>query len=188
MNNIKQIRKQNNISVSKLAQMVGMSQANLTKIENNQVELKIELATQIAEALNTSLENILNTKKYDTLSIKLLNPEVYNLPNDYMWQIAPLKINTLNTNLKGYIIPDDTMAPLFPKHSIAILDANQNTLENAVFLIERRGELMLRRLQKMPLNTLSILTENKSYQQENITLNEIKIIAKAISVISQINL
>ena len=41
MNNIKKIRKSQNMSVTELAKALNMSQSNLTKIENNQLILTL---------------------------------------------------------------------------------------------------------------------------------------------------
>ncbi|MBR5154495.1 MAG: XRE family transcriptional regulator [Alphaproteobacteria bacterium] len=185
MNNIKQLRKNNNISVSKLAEEIGMSQANLTKIENNQVELKIDLAQKIANILNTDLNSVLGISKSSTYLIDLLNPELYNLPEGSKWQILPPNTYTDPANIKGYILPDDTMTPLFPKHSLVILDYTKTTLENGVFLIKEGEFVQLRRLQVHSQNTISILTENKSYHPKEVRVGANIILAKAISVIHQ---
>ena len=55
MNNIKNIRKSQNMSVTELAKALNMSQSNLTKIENNQLELKHDTAQKIADILNVSI-------------------------------------------------------------------------------------------------------------------------------------
>ncbi|MBR5599209.1 MAG: helix-turn-helix domain-containing protein [Alphaproteobacteria bacterium] len=181
MNNIKSIRKKLNISVTELSKRVGMSQANLTKIENNQVELKVELAQKIANSLNIPIEAILNNSSKSLNNIELINPEVYSLP-----QFSGLNIPCIeNTqNSKGFILDDDTMYPLLPKYSIALIDTTKHTIENAVFLIKTNNLIKIRRLQITANDTLFVIPENKSYQTETLTIKDIEIIAKVTGVVS----
>ena len=90
--------------------------------------------------------------------------------------------NTPTNHLKAYILPDDTMSPLLPKNSIALLDMSNISLSNGIYLIETNNTIQLRRLQTTSNNTLLILTENKSYHQYTAQIEDIKILAKAISV------
>ena len=62
-NNIKQIRKSLGISVTELAQRLNMSQGNLTKIENGQVDLRLDTAQAIAEVLQCPLERIMEQER-----------------------------------------------------------------------------------------------------------------------------
>lgn len=63
LNNIKQIRKSLGITVAELAQKLNMSQGNLTKIENGQVDMKAETAAAIAAILQCPLDKLIAEEK-----------------------------------------------------------------------------------------------------------------------------
>ena len=144
MNNIKKIRKQKGLTITELASQIGMSQANLTKIENNQIELKTEIAKKIADTLNVSLSAIQNNEELK--GVELINPEAYQLPNLSNWNIPP-QVNIDSKTSKAYILADDTMSPTIKEHSICIVDTSNTTLNNGVFLIKYNNLLLIRRLQ-----------------------------------------
>ena len=181
MNNIKTIRKKQNITITELAQKIGMSQANLTKIENNQIELKIDLAKKLATFFNVPLETIINIPSQTGNKIELINPEALNLP-----QLSQIEypIPNLKSNIKGFVQKDDTMAPLIPKHSIVVVDTLKNEIENAIFLVSINNSKTLRRIQPLDEEQVLILTENKSYNHLCVKNKEIKILAKAIGDLS----
>ena len=179
MNNIKKIRKEKNISVTELANLLGMSQSNLTKIENNQVELKKELANKIAEVLKVSINSITNEKQE---GIELINPEIYNLLPHTHWNIPP-QIKAFSTT-KGYIMPDDTMQPTLLKHSIAIIDDIKTPITNGIYLISYNNQTILRRLQIIDNKNIKIITDNTAYPPLQTFIENIKIIGKATNTIS----
>jgi transcriptional regulator with XRE-family HTH domain len=181
MNNLKKIRKEKNITITELSQKIGMSQANLTKIENNQIEMKKEVAQKIASALNISISSLISTT--DTSTIELINPEQYLLPEFSRWNVSP---NIDTTNSKGYIMPDDTMSPTISKNSICIVNTSNTNLQNGLFLIKNNETIVLRRLQQLPPNNILILTDNKSYQHQEISLADLNIIGKITHVISTV--
>ena len=129
MNNLKNIRKKQNITITELSKKVGMSQANLTKIENNQIELKVDLAQKIALVLGVSIDTIIDSPSQNN-KIELINPEPLKLPK---FSAIDFPIPNNKPHIKGYILPDDTMATLFYKHSIAIIDTLKNMPVNGVF-------------------------------------------------------
>ena len=183
MNNIKKIRKQLNISVTELAKRINMSQANLTKIENNQIELKIEMAKRISQALNISLNTILDTQTSGVVKIELINPEIIGLVQYQTIDIPSQLLEGNNSKLKAYIQEDDTMEPLLKKNSIAIINTEKKTLQNGVYLISVNNNLLIRRLQRTLQNTIYIIPENKAYQTEEINESKLQIIGKVSSLL-----
>ena len=177
MNNIKKIRKSQKISVTQLAQMLNMSQSNLTKIENNQLELKRQTATQIAQILNVSLDAIYNTHKEEGSNI--INPETFNLPNLSTFNLIPEALKQ-NNNIYTYICQDDTMSPSINKNSIVLIDTNKKDIENGIFLIKINNITALRRLQTTHNNTVNILTDNRFYPAIETTFSQLNIIGQAI--------
>ncbi len=180
MNNIKQIRKQQGLTITELSQKIGMSQANLTKIENNQIELRTEIAQKISKVLNVSISSLTTTT--DSNTIELINPEQYLLPKYSSWQIPP-HIN-LDKTTKGYIMPDDTMSPTIEENSICLFNTTQTELKNGIFLIKQDNNFFIRRLQISTPDNIFILTDNKSYIKCTVSTNDIQIIGKITHVIS----
>lgn len=183
MNNIKKIRKQLNISVTELAKRINMSQANLTKIENNQVELKIELAEKISNALNVSLNTILETKASGITQIELINPNIIGLTQYQALDIPSQILDNSDSKLKAFVQEDDTMSPLIKKNSIVIINTKEKTLLNGIYLININNNLLIRRLQKTLQNTIYIIPENKAYQTEEVKEAKFQIIGKASSIL-----
>ena len=179
MNNIKKIRKEKNINVTTLATAIGISQSNLTKIENNQIELKHDIAQKIAQYMNVSLTAITNTKEE---GVELINPEVYNLPNHSRWNIPPHI--SISPTTKGYIIPDDTMQPTFHKYSIATIDNIKTPITNGVYLISYNHQIILRRIQIIDNQNIKIITDNASYPPIQTSLTNIEIIGQSTYIIS----
>ena len=183
MNNIKKIRKQLNISVTELAKRINMSQANLTKIENNQVELKIELAEKISKSLNVPLNTILETKTSGITKIELINPELLGLTQYQTIDIPSQMLDNNNPKLKAFIQEDDTMETLIKKNSIVIINTEEKTLQNGIYLININNNQQIRRLQKTHQNTIYIIPENKAYHTEEVEETKFQIIGKASSVL-----
>lgn len=71
LNNIKQIRKSLGITVAELAQKLNMSQGNLTKIENGQVDMKAETAAAIAAILQCPLDKLIAEEKDNVSPLSL---------------------------------------------------------------------------------------------------------------------
>ena len=184
MNNIKKIRKQKNLTITELANLIGMSQSNLTKIENNQIELKQETISKIAKALNVSTSAITTTPKEDCTQIELLNPEIYNLPPLSYWNIPPtIALNNL-AQTKGFIQPDDTMEPTVCLHSLCLIDTSNTSLTNGIFLIKEHNKLSLKRLQIEDNDQVFIISDNKFYHNHTQNIFDITIIGKLEAIIS----
>lgn len=164
MNNIKQIRKSMGISVTELAQKLHMSQGNLTKIENGQVDLRLDTARIIAEALECPLERIMGREKEES------SPLVVNLN-------LPQGSQTMR-------ITTDIMSPTLQKGEIAVVLPQNTKNDDGVYLIEKEGREQVRRLQTLSSGKIALLSDNKAYETEYTDSKEIKIIGKVIQKIS----
>ncbi len=163
-NNIKQIRKSLGISVTELAQKLDMSQGNLSKIENGQVDLRLETARTIADVLQCPLERIMGKEKTET------SPLVMNLN-------LPLGSQTMK-------IIDDTMAPTIKKGDIAVIQPLGVKKEDGVYLINRKGKEQIRRLQALYGGKIALLCDNKGYETEYANEQDVEIIGKVLQKIS----
>ena len=184
MNNIKKIRKQKGLTITELANLIGMSQSNLTKIENNQIELKQDIINKIAQVLNVSSDAILNHTDENSYKVEILNPEVYNLPTLSCWNIPPTIPLKDKSQIKSYIQPDDTMQPTIPMHSLCLIDTSLTAITNGVFLIKQQNSISIKRLQTLDDTNLLVLTDNKSYQSSIYSQSDITVIGKVTSIIT----
>lgn len=163
-NNIKQIRKSVGISVTELAQRLNMSQGNLTKIENGQVDLKMETAQAIAAVLECPIERIMGQESEET------SPLVMNLN-------LPLGSRTLR-------ITTDDMCPTLNRGDMAVILPQTLKKEDGVYVINREGATYIRRLQSLSANKIALLCDNKMYETEYVDAKEIEIIGKVIQKIN----
>jgi transcriptional regulator with XRE-family HTH domain len=78
--NIKYYRKQRNIQQSELAKIIGIDQANLSKIENGKTDLVLSSIKKIADGLNISSSQLLANREdgQTTIFEKLLQLESIN--------------------------------------------------------------------------------------------------------------
>lgn len=168
MNNIKQIRKSLGMNVTELAQRLGMSQGNLTKIENGQVDLKMETATAISKALRCPIEKLFceNEKPSSVENIDL------HLP----------------ANCRIFTVPDDCMSPLFKTGDIAVIRPASLKNENGVYLLQKQERSCLRRLQTLSDGRIAVLCDNTGYQPEYAHEEEIHIQGFVVSKITVTNI
>lgn len=163
-NNIKQIRKSLGISVTELATRLKMSQGNLTKIENGQVDLKFETAQAIASALSCPIDRIFSEEKTE-ISPLILN---FNLP----------------TESQNLTIRDDTMFPTLRKGDIAIISPLINKQDDGLYVIIYQNKKRVRRLQTLGNGALALICDNRAYETEYVEKEEIEIIGKVTHKIS----
>lgn len=163
-NNIKQIRKSLGITVAELAQRLNMSQGNLTKIENGQVEMKAETAAAIAEILQCPLERLLveEADRVSPLALPL------NLPTDS----------------RTLTVRDDNMAPTLALGNIAVVRPCHAKGEDGVYLLKCRGREVLRRLQTLSDGRIAVLCDNPACLPEYAAAAELEISGRVISKIA----
>lgn len=118
-NNIKQIRKSLGVSVTELAQRLNMSQGNLTKIENGQVDLRLDTAQAIAEVLQCPLERIMEQEREES------SPLVMNL--------------NLPQGSRTQKVVNDNMSPTLKKGDIAVIVPQSSKKEDGVYLLNKAG-------------------------------------------------
>lgn len=166
VNNLKNLRKARNISVTELAQKLGMSQGNLTKIENGQVDMKAETAAALAEILQCTLEQLLADRdSTDTTALATY----FNLPADA--RIFPVR--------------DDTMAPTLFPGDIAVIRPTAVQTGNGLYVLQIQGREVIRRLQTLSDGKVVLLCDNQVYQPEYAALSTLQLQGRVISKISQ---
>ena len=183
MNNIKKIRKEQGISTTELAKAIGMSQSNLTKIENNQLPLKDDTLTKIAETLNVSKEILATTENTtnNCIMLPIINSTDMNLPNLSVFPISMHLFNHNSANLCVFLSNDDGMIPTITnKAAIIINKEKQGFSKNGIYLLKINNKLTLRRLQEAENNTLHIIPDNKLYIHQTAEINDIEVIGQAI--------
>ena len=183
-NNIKQIRKTQGISVTELAAKLNMSQSNLTKIENGQIELKPDTAEKIAAVLGVSpLALQEQSVSAGVIMLELLNPEKLDLPPLSSLPVPACLVSNPLTNAALFAVIDDTMAPDIPNGSLVVIDkTDTNTASNGIYLLQIADKLILRRLQDTFSTTLNLLCDNPRYIPQQIDISSIHLIGRAVLV------
>ena len=183
MNNIKKIRKEQGISSTELAKAIGMSQSNLTKIENNQLPLKNDTLSRLAQALNVSKEALASSENItnNCIMLPIINPTELNLPNMSFFPMSTHLLKQNNVNLCVFFANDDSMQPTINNNAIVVVNKEKNTFQkNGIYLLKINNKLSLRRLQEAENNTLYIIPDNKLYINQTSSINSIEIIGQAI--------
>ena len=181
-NNIKQIRKEQGISVTELAAKLNMSQSNLTKIENGQIELRPDTAEKIAAALNISPRALQNHPAANgTIMLDVLNPEALSLPPLSGLPIPACMLQSIPENAALFAVSDDTMAPQIPSGSLVIIDKSiKDLISDGIYLLQIGQNIVLRRLQQTFSTTVNILCNNQFYIPQQIYISSINIIGRAV--------
>lgn len=163
-NNIKQIRKSLGITVAELAQKLNMSQGNLTKIENGQVDMKAETAAAIAAILQCPLDKLITEEKDNASPLAL----PLNLPADS----------------RTVTVREDNMAPTLVSGDIAVVRLCQTKGTDGIYLLHHQGRDILRRLQTLSDGRIAVLCDNRAYLPEYATAAELEISGRVISKIA----
>lgn len=169
LNNIKQIRKSLGITVAELAQKLNMSQGNLTKIENGQVDMKAETAAAIAAILQCPLDKLIAEEKDNVSPLSL----PLNLPADSCTMA----------------VRDNNMAPTLISGDIAVVRPCQTKGADGIYLLQRQGREVLRRLQTLSDGRVAVLCDNQAYLPEYaVTAAELEISGHVVSKIAIVSL
>lgn len=184
MNNIKAIRKQKNISVTELAQRLGMSQSNLTKIENGQLELKQNIAQKIAQELQIAETSLYQKQIIDGyINLNIINPEMLSLPTLSTYPILNNKELNFTVGYEAYIMPDDTMCPSIRQNTITIIDKKVTKFtQNGIYLIKNNDLIELRRIQQINKDECRIITDNIAYPPQTTDISSLNIMGRAIGI------
>jgi transcriptional regulator with XRE-family HTH domain len=110
MNRIKEIRKQKGITVTRLAEMIGVPQGSLTAYENNKrIPRNEEFWTEVAEALEVSVPYLRGLSEEDDL-----NKEFQVQPTTYISEIYnPFEMRDAGILWKVSILNETTRELLF---------------------------------------------------------------------------
>ncbi len=191
MNNIKRLRKEKGFSVTALADAVNISQSNLTKIENGQVELKPELVEKIAAVLQVSTTAVVQKAPSadGVILLQVINPEIIGLPPLAHLPILEHLCPNLPQETALYVMEDDTMTPHITPNSLVVVDKNHRDFsQNGIYLLRINERLALRRLQRALNQKINLLSDNASYPPEQMDEADLNIIGKAFSVVLYQNL
>ncbi len=187
MNNIKTLRKQQGLSVTELAERLNMSQSNLTKIENGQIELKQDTAEKIALALNVSAQALVENsiKKNGVGEYLLLNPEKIDLPPLSRLAIPSYMLKATTEQTVLFVVEDNTMTPLVQKGDLAVVDTGCASLtQDAPYIIKIAKRYYLRYLQQNSNNTVNILCEHRAYLPQTLNLTDIEIVGAVRGILN----
>lgn len=115
---IKQIRQEKKISLQELADLSGVSKSMISKIEREEKNPTLQVATQIAEALGTTLSALLDEpKNQEVVIIKKDDRIIYpdELTGFKRILLSP-QLETKGIEFIKNIIPKGAESPTFPPH------------------------------------------------------------------------
>ena len=204
MNNIKQLRKNKKITVSKLAQDMGVTQSTMTKIENSQIELKASMAQKIADYFGVLIEDLVSNSKGNVLaantercvSIDVLDFE--NTDKDQNNDCLPQKketqfidVNFLHKltktspcNIKILSISGDSMSPTINDQDVLWVDVSVKAPKtDGLYLLSLREDVLVKRLRlDLEGKNATILSDNPLYPPLESSIESINIIGKIIAI------
>ena len=101
------------------------------------------------------------------------------------------EFNTDSEKLKMLQIFDDSMEPILKNGDHVILDCkygeNGITLPDGIYALNINGQLLVKRLQKLPKGVFRIVSDNRSYEPYQISMDdaseEIKVIGRVVKVV-----
>jgi phage repressor protein C with HTH and peptisase S24 domain len=94
----------------------------------------------------------------------------------------------MHDNIDAINVFGDSMAPTIADNSVVFLDKDITDItKGGIFAINTPYGLFLKRVHlSLKTNEVELVSDNKNYTSELVSLNEINIIGKAVGIISQI--
>ncbi len=193
---LKHIRESKGISRRELAKMMGKDEVSfeqyLYKLESGKISNPgIELIEAISKALNISTKDLLEeTKEHDEIqtlfAIPIINVKagagnpLYAEEYIYVNDIVPSKY------VSAIKVKGDSMEPIIKDGEYVIIDTSSKDIINGkIYVIsDEDGGLLIRRIYRLNGGVLKLLPENELYKSQTVKADDIRIIGKAIRVVS----
>lgn len=202
MNNIGLIRKNKKMTQKELADHLNMTQGNLSKIENGEQPLTLEVIGAISDYLEVEINELI-TSQYDVempsflrsnkdVLIKYMNVEasagtgIYS-DGEYTKSYMSLS-NRITEQLIGISSPviitvkGNSMSPTLSDGDFVIVDTNNKEMKDGyIYVINIENQLYIKRLFTHPITKEIICkSDNPQHPDFNIRASELDIKAKLI--------
>jgi len=192
---LKRIRESKGVSRRELAKILGKDEVSfeqyIYKIESGKIQNPgIEFIESILKALNVSSKELMEDAEDDYLeqlfAIPIINVQagagnpLYAEEYIYINDIIPSK------HVSAIKVKGDSMEPVIKDGEYVIVDTSSKEVINGkIYVIaDADGGLLIRRIHKLKDNLFRLLPENELYKSQTVNPGDIRIIGKAIRVVS----
>jgi repressor LexA len=192
---LKRIRESKGVSRRELAKILGKDEVSfeqyIYKIESGKIQNPgIEFIESILKALNVSSKELIEETEDDDLeqlfAIPIINVQagagnpLYAEEYIYINDIIPSK------HVSAIKVKGDSMEPVIKDGEYVIVDTSSKEVINGkIYVIaDADGGLLIRRIHKLKDNLFRLLPENELYKSQTVNPGDIRIIGKAIRVVS----
>jgi len=192
---LKRIRESKGVSRRELAKILGKDEVSfeqyIYKIESGKIQNPgIEFIESILKALNVSSKELMEDAEDDDLeqlfAIPIINVQagagnpLYAEEYIYINDIIPSK------HVSAIKVKGDSMEPVIKDGEYVIVDTSSKEVINGkIYVIaDTDGGLLIRRIHKLKDNLFRLLPENELYKSQTVNPGDIRIIGKAIRVVS----
>jgi repressor LexA len=192
---LKRIRESKGVSRRELAKILGKDEVSfeqyIYKIESGKIQNPgIEFIESILKALNVSSKELIEETEDDDLeqlfAIPIINVQagagnpLYAEEYIYINDIIPSK------HVSAIKVKGDSMEPVIKDGEYVIVDtSSKDVINGKIYVIaDADGGLLIRRIHKLKDNLFRLLPENELYKSQTVNPGDIRIIGKAIRVVS----
>jgi len=192
---LKRIRESKGVSRRELAKILGKDEVSfeqyIYKIESGKIQNPgIEFIESILKALNVSSKELMEETEDDDLeqlfAIPIINVQagagnpLYAEEYIYINDIIPSK------HVSAIKVKGDSMEPVIKDGEYVIVDtSSKDVINGKIYVIaDADGGLLIRRIHKLKDNLFRLLPENELYKSQTVNPGDIRIIGKAIRVVS----
>lgn len=189
---LKSIRESKGISRRELAKKMGKDEVSfeqyLYKLESGKISNPgIELVETISKALGINPKALIEENTLETLSaIPVLSVMVGAGNPTYAEEYVYVDGLVSTGHVSAVRVKGDSMEPIIKEGEYVIIDtASKDIINGKIYVIsDKDGGLLIRRIYRLDNGVLRLLPENKLYQKQDVSYDDIRIIGKAIKAVS----
>ena len=202
---VKTLREHLNLSQSKFANSIGITQSKIADIEVGKGRLTPEIAKKIEDEYKSNIRWLFFGEGKMFLSEENSDNEKIKIPIDYensgscgcgicindnhcpqytylskFWIKNILKVST--QDLMIIFATGDSMEDTIQDRDMLLVDKNQNEPKNGIYLVRLYNQLLVKRINILPFET-RLISDNRKYDYipvSNSELNTLEIIGKVV--------
>ncbi len=189
---LKHIRESKGISRRELAKKMGKDEVSfeqyLYKLESGKISNPgIELVESISKALGINPKALIEENTLEMIpAIPVLNVYVGAGNPTYPEEYVYVDDLVSTRHVSAVKVKGNSMEPIIREGEYVIVDtASKDIINGKIYVIsDKDGGLLIRRIYKLENGLLRLLPENKLYQKQDISCEDVRIVGKAIKVVS----
>ena len=201
---LRQFRHLKGLTQIELAQMCGVTQAIIQRLESGQNNITLDYAIKFSKILDCKITDFLpeykdivkeDIKVDNEVSIDIIsatpccgsgNDCSEDVIGKWTMPLQDFKQLTLTSpdRVKQMKVSGDSMQPTISYGDFILVDTSHNIFDtDGIYLIRMINGLAVKRLQA-DLNSISIISDNPNYKSREASISEIKIIGKVIRILN----